>query len=272
VELAKRACCGVARIGEGLEVALQPRRVEAPEARNWQSHLTSHRDALARLPTAAQGEWNGLAPPEVSGYILAHAAVTAGRSDNQPPGLVDEFDTCTVEFGFGQVLDLVFTLERPAYPLVKSEHFSGVHGVVEREHRYAVFDRCETLARWSADSPGRGIRSLQLGIRRFERQEFPVHRVVFGVRDFRAVFQVIEPTVAIQFVDQLVNSARNGGLFSRTRHGSSDLIKAAARARAPSRWKRARNRHRIFDDMPHFCPSPRQYSQNRIKAEARSGR
>ena len=40
-------------------------------------------------------------------------------------------DPRAVEFGFGQVLDLVFELEHPAYPLVKSEHFSGVHGVVE---------------------------------------------------------------------------------------------------------------------------------------------
>jgi hypothetical protein len=77
-----------------------------------------------------------------------------------------------------------------------------------------VFDGCKALAGWSTDSPGRGIRSPQLGVLRFERQEFPVHRVVFGVGDLRAVFQVIEPTVAIELFDQLVDSARSGGLFS----------------------------------------------------------
>ena len=209
----------------------------------------------------------GLDHPAVQNVL----ALYRGFLDRIPAScLVDEFDPGTVEFGFGHVLDFFFELECPAHPIVKREHLGGAHGVVEREHRYAVFDRCETLAGWSADSPSRGIRSSQLGVLRFERHEFPVHRVVFGVRDFRAVFQVIEPTVEVERVDQLVDSARSRGLFSRARHGSSDLIKAAARARAASGRIPAHN----WDRNPIICLISTQVLVNnkKIALKQRPGR
>ena len=104
-----------------------------------------------------------------------------------------------VELGLDRVLEL-FDAEVLPHPLVEGAHLLLVESVADGQHRRAMAHLAELGERRGADALGRRIRRAQLGMAGFELLQLAKQRVVLGVGDFRCVFDVVQPVVALDLL------------------------------------------------------------------------
>ncbi len=155
--------------------------------------------------------WLGILQPErhaldradILRDVFAVDPVAAGRADRQPPVLVNQLDTETVELDLGDVFDVGVGLQHALDALVELAHLLGVHRVAERHHRPAMHHDAEFFARRRTHTLRGRIGRGELRMLALERLE-PAHQlVVFGVGNLGIVENVVAIVGAIDFVAQL---------------------------------------------------------------------
>src|SRR4051812_16140622 len=117
-----------------------------------------------------------------------------------------------IELELDDILKVV-AAEQVADTPVEVAQFRIVQRVVEAQHGGAVLHLQKALARLAPHALGRRIRRSELGVLGLQFLETPHQRVVFRVRDFGLVENVVEMFVAAKLIAELVNFAR--GIFHR---------------------------------------------------------
>ena len=97
------------------------------------AHLQQRRVIVAQK---AQGD--GLHRADIVGDILAGAAVAARGAPLQHPVAVQQADCDAILRGFTGVLEIFLAAQALLEPAIKLQHFLGVEGVVQGQHRHLV--------------------------------------------------------------------------------------------------------------------------------------
>jgi hypothetical protein len=133
--------------------------------------------------------------PSPRGGALHEAPVFVGERDREP-----------VELELAGVLDGLGT-QSLTTTAVETRDVFLVEGIGKREHRDAVNDFGEALARRRPDTLRGRIGRYQLGVRGFEGDELMEELVVLGVGDFRRGLVVVEPVVALDLAPQQLRAS-----------------------------------------------------------------
>jgi hypothetical protein len=195
VQLPQGARRGISRVGEGLEPARLPFRVQALEARDREQHLAAHRDPLRSAILKRQR--NALADAQVRGDVLADPAIAARRAHRQHAVLVDELDTRPIELRLDRVLQRILGLQHAAHALVEGAQLVRVHRVVERQHRHPVGHLGEPLGRRGPYPAGGGIDPHKVGVLVLQSLQLAVEPVVLRIRNLGVILEVVETSVAV---------------------------------------------------------------------------
>ncbi len=227
VELAHRACGGIARVGERLLAGREEARVERLELGPQHECLATDGDpahGAAAGPRAGEAQRDGAEGAQVLGHVLAGLAIAAGGAAREQAALVHQLDREPVKLGLGDVHRVV-ALEPLAHPRIELAHLVGGHQRVEREQGLDVRHLLERRAQTAAHPQGGGVEPAQVRELRLERFQLAVERVVGGVGDARAVEHVVAVVVPGDLAHQLVDAP------ARLRRGHARLtVRPAARA------------------------------------------
>ena len=173
--------------------------------------VRGHVDLAAHLedPRRArgQGRRNGADRPHIGGDVLADAAVAPGGGLHQLAVLVAQRDRHPVDLELADVAVVdrgvaVGNPEAALQPLVPGPQIVLVEGVVQREQRRRVHDRCEQLGPTAADLLSGRVLTSQRRVLRLEVAQLAHEGVVVGIADDRGVVDVVALVVLEQLVPQ----------------------------------------------------------------------
>ena len=115
-------------------------------------------------------------------------------------------DCHAIDFGFDDIFDIALDFQKPFDSLIKFTNLCNAEGIIQTKHGDGMDHRLKGCQRRSPDTLGRRIRRNQLRKRLFQFLKFTQKPIIFSVRDFRIVENVVVVIVAVQFVAQRPNS------------------------------------------------------------------
>src|SRR6185295_7407919 len=98
-------------------------------------------------------------------------------------------------------------------------------GICQREHGCVVLDFCESFERFASDALSWRIGRREFGMRGFEFEQLAKHPVVFGVRDFGIVFNVVKVVMVFEFLPQLSDAGCYAVDVDLSGHNGSVMLK-----------------------------------------------
>ena len=194
VELAQRAGRGVPWVGEGGVALAFPLLVEAHEVGFPQKDLASHLEPRGRR-LGLQQQRDASLGAEVGRHVLPHQPISAGGTLGQRALDVQQLHRQPVQLGLAVVRHLR-RAQHLVHPLVEFDQPRLVEAVGQAEHGLAVLDAAEAFRRRPGHPAGGGIRGGQLGVGFFQRLQLAHQGVVFGVRYFGVIEDVV-PLVVV---------------------------------------------------------------------------
>jgi hypothetical protein len=208
----------VARVGEGLQLALDAVAVHGLEPRAREEHLAAGLERGGRV--AGQDERHGPDRPHVGRDVVPAHAVAAGDPAHEAAVLVVQRHGQAVHLQLGHVLQLALAHHAEDAPLELAQLLLAV-GVVEAEHGHPVHERGERLGGLLADALGRAVRRDQVRELRLQRAQLPLEPVVLLVRDLRLVEHVVEALVPADLLAEQLGTGGGVGAAPRLRDGSA---------------------------------------------------
>ncbi|CCJ99029.1 hypothetical protein BN130_1652 [Cronobacter malonaticus 507] len=191
IELTQRACRRVARVSENFPTRAPGFFVNFFKTRLRQKHFTAHFEARRNVVTAKL-QRNGANGAHVKRDIFAGSAVAASGGAYQQPIFIQQADRQAVEFQFAAVHQRIGAFQAILYPLVERQETRLVKHVIQREHRHFMPHLAELGQRRGANALGGRIGRHQFRMRLFQRAQLAHQAIVFGIRHFRRVHNVVE--------------------------------------------------------------------------------
>jgi hypothetical protein len=204
IELAKPARRGVARVHERLLARFGRALVDDVEVLARHEDLAAHFDEPRQL-ASVEAQRDGTHGAQVRRHVLARGAVAAGGALHEEAVFVREGDGEAVELELRGVFDR-FGFQPFAHAAIEGSHVLLVECVGEREHRHAVLDGGEAIARRGAHALRRRIRRAQLRVLLLQLRELLEEAIVVGVADLGRRLVVVEAVVPLDRAAQLVGA------------------------------------------------------------------
>ena len=134
---------------------------------------------------------------QVGGDVLADGAVAARGALDEKAVLVAQAGRQAVDLGLGDQGErhVLREVQEAPHALQELAHLGRGHGIVERQHGYAVADLAEVLDRRGADPMRRAVGADQIRKARLDRLIALTQRVILGVGDLRGGVAVVQPVV-----------------------------------------------------------------------------
>jgi hypothetical protein len=212
VDLSQRAGGGVARVDVGALAGGFGGGVQRGEVVVAEIDLAADLDHLGpTLPRQAMGDFGDSL--QVRRHVFAEAAIAARRALNQDAVLIAQRSRQTVDLGFGGVGDRIFAeTQEAAHPSVELTGVVIGEGVIEREHRHAVFDRRKRRGPGGAHFQRRRVLSDQVWETRLDLDVTAFKCVVVAVGDRRGFVLKVAHVVGGQLVGESRELHRRLGL------------------------------------------------------------
>ena len=216
IELAQRARGGVARIGEGLAALFGLPLIERGEIGVAHIDLAANLEDFGHV-AALKLARNVRDGANVSGDVLALAAVAARGGNHQAPSLVAQRYRKAVDFHLGGDIERRAGVELQEAPHAANEIarlFIG-EDVAERQHAHRVADLGEFRGRRGADLLRRAFRAGQAWKALLQHLDTLPQPVIVRIGDFRLVFLVIKLVMPLQLGRQklVLGLGLGGGQF-----------------------------------------------------------
>src|SRR3989304_2075137 len=156
-----------------------------------------------RRAVTAGSFWRTAPAAALRGVAKVAPAAAARRAADEAPPLVEERHAEAVDLRLADVRE-PGAGDRAADARLELAQVAGARGVVEREHRPAVFDGLEQVGRGAPDALGGAVVREQVGERRLEVAKLAHEPVVLRVGDLGsrldvvAVVVVVDPLAALR--------------------------------------------------------------------------
>src|SRR5882672_11595913 len=256
IELAECAGRRVARVGVGRLARFLALLIGLRELALRQVDLAAHLHLLGPA-LAAQPQRQVEHGPQVCRDVLPFDAVAARDAGDEDAVLVGEAHRGAVDLHLERVPRRLDLRDQPGVTLLPFLQLRFGERVCQRQHRNEMTVLAECARRLAADAERRGVRSLELGVLRFEVLELAEQPVVLGVRQLRLVEEVVPVIRPFQNPPQLsgaccrlhrpLASSWMTAMATLTRRSSSSALALGRRPspQAPSPWPKLSRRRRM---------------------------
>ena len=230
IELTQAARGGVAWIGEDLLPGGGLRFVHLEEVGLGHEDLAADFDQRRRV--AFQSRRHRVHRAEVGGDVFTLGAVAARGTAHEAAVLVGQVDRQSIDLRFGDKRQLRACRQPDKASRAGTElaELFRAHCIVERQHRHAMADFCETALRRATHAVGWRVLADQMRKAGLDRGIALAQRVVGRVGDLRRVLLVVQLVVMRDLPRELREFSR-GVLFRQVAHIPTVT---GAQSRAPS--------------------------------------